>query len=195
MHSAMFFRAMEHQAEALKFLKQVHLQQMPSDNRSVGSREDDKGVCEKEKQVTADLDSSIPTNVVTDYCTRSREKGDPLARHSVRTIAERARESIFTRLTEIASQVISVEEDICRSSSEDQRLSLHLKDSIELRNICARMSTSPACRQSERDLRELGHCLKCIVDSLLCCLCNNDCLWVSPATRRLREIYTTFPDI
>ncbi|KAJ8397939.1 hypothetical protein AAFF_G00432860 [Aldrovandia affinis] len=195
---ATLYNSMDHQIEALKFLKRVHLQQIANSNCSVELQGEDHGGREKEQRITASQNRSTSLNGVTDLCARSSLKSDSgsssASKRTVRTIAERARESIFVRLTEIVLQVISVEQDLCRSAPRDQMLSLHNKDSIELRNICSRMSSADARCQSERDLKELGNCLRRIVDSLLCSLAHNNCLAVTPATRKLREICATFPD-
>ncbi|KAJ8282475.1 hypothetical protein COCON_G00049940 [Conger conger] len=190
---ATIYNSMEHQVEALKFLKKVHFQEIANGNSSIELRGDDRGGSEKEK---AGLDSNSSVNHV---CGRSNLKNDSdsttgvSTRRAVRTIAERARDSIFSRLTEIAYEIISVEEELCRSAPKDQSISLHPKDSIELRNICARISASDAGCLSERDLKELGHCLRRIVDSLLCSFTHN-CLAVTKATNRLRGICDIFPD-
>ncbi|KAG1956212.1 leukemia-associated protein 7 [Pimephales promelas] len=112
---------------------------------------------------------------------------------SMKTIAERARESCLTRLLEILTQLISVEEDFIKEVSYEKSL-LKRKDSVELKNICLRMAIAEGyC--SNRDLRELRDCLRHIVGNLLACVRDENNLSSAVTTRRLRELSNSFPDI
>ncbi|KAL7845675.1 hypothetical protein AOLI_G00238670 [Acnodon oligacanthus] len=112
------------------------------------------------------------------------------------TVAERARGSQFSRLVEILSQIISIEQDLLRPLSEDLgSFLLRHKDSVDLRNICLRMALSEAGCQSDRDLKELSVCLQLIVDNLLSALREENSLSSLGAVRRLVGISTTFSDM
>ncbi|KAI1885380.1 hypothetical protein AGOR_G00219540 [Albula goreensis] len=194
------YDSIEHQMEAMELLKRVHLQKLTNCSDSTGLRGEDRGGRGKEGCITASPDDSDPLNFVSGFWGKSTLKNDSGSTvgtskgRTVPTIAERARESIFGRLTEIAQRVIKVQVDLRRSTPRDQWLSLHPKDSTELKNICRRMSMGDACRLSECDLKELSQCLRRIVDSLLCSLARDNCLAVTEATRRLRQICADFPD-
>ncbi|XP_026095110.1 leukemia-associated protein 7 isoform X1 [Carassius auratus] len=79
----------------------------------------------------------------------------------LKTIAERARESCITRLLEILTRLISIEEDFIKDASYGRRL-LKRKDSVDLKNICLRMAVAEGGSHSDRDLRELRDCLRLI---------------------------------
>ncbi|KAI4897362.1 hypothetical protein NFI96_017349 [Prochilodus magdalenae] len=112
------------------------------------------------------------------------------------TVAERARESQFSRLVDILSQIISIEQDLIGPLSEDLRsFLLRHKDSVDLKNICLRMAVSDAGCQSDRNLKELRVCLQLIVDNLLSALRDENSLSSLGAVRRLVGIFTTFPDM
>lgn len=112
----------------------------------------------------------------------------------MKTITERARESCFTRLLEILTQLISVEEDFIKEVSYEKSL-LKRKDSVELKNICLRMAIAEGSSCSNRDLRELRDCLRHIVGNLLACVRDENNLSSTVTTRRLRELSSSFPDI
>ncbi|XP_036419391.1 leukemia-associated protein 7 [Colossoma macropomum] len=117
-------------------------------------------------------------------------------KHKPQTVAERARESQFSRLVEILSQIISIEQDLLRPLSEDLgSFLLRHKDSVDLRNICQRMALSEAGCQSDRDLKELRVCLQLIVDNLLSAVREENSLSSLGAVRRLVGISTTFSDM
>ncbi|XP_072513684.1 leukemia-associated protein 7 [Salminus brasiliensis] len=116
--------------------------------------------------------------------------------HKPQTVAERARASLFSRLVEILSQVIAIEQDFMGSLSEDLRsFLLRHKDSVDLKNICLRMAVSGAGYQSDKDLRELRVCLQLIVDNLLSAVREENSLSSIGAIRRLVGISTTFLDM
>ncbi|KAK6325417.1 hypothetical protein J4Q44_G00047590 [Coregonus suidteri] len=114
---------------------------------------------------------------------------------AARTIAEKARESVITQLIDILTQLLTVEEEISHSSFQDLRTFLRPKESIELRNICVRMAMSDSDCQKDRDLRDLQDCLKAMVDSLVSSLINMNHPWAIQTSRRLKEIYLSFPEI
>ncbi|KAL2087578.1 hypothetical protein ACEWY4_016406 [Coilia grayii] len=112
----------------------------------------------------------------------------------VRTIAERARESIFERLLDILCQIIAVEEDIYAQVSRDNKLLPKCpKDSIELKNICLRMASSMNS-PTDRDLRDLQTCLKCITNNLLF-MCNENGSCIIFVTEKVKRICDTFPEM
>ncbi|XP_067298744.1 leukemia-associated protein 7 [Pseudorasbora parva] len=112
----------------------------------------------------------------------------------LKTIAERARESCITRLLEILTQLISIEEDLIKNVSHEKSL-LKRKDSVDLKNICLRMAIAEGSSRSNRDLRELRDCLRLIVGNLLACVRDENNLSSTVTTHRLRELSNSFPDI
>lgn len=69
------------------------------------------------------------------------------------------------------------------------------QDSVELKNICLRMTLSDRGPDSDRDLKELRLCLQLIVNSLLSAVRHQDNGSSTGATRRLMGISITLPDI
>ncbi|XP_018940076.1 leukemia-associated protein 7-like [Cyprinus carpio] len=112
----------------------------------------------------------------------------------LKTIAERARESCLTRLLEILTRLISIEEDFIIDASYGRRL-LKRKDSVDLKNICLRMAIAEGGSRSDRDLRELRDCLRLIVGDLLTYVREENNLSSTETTHKLRELSNSFPDI
>lgn len=159
-------RSLRHQVEALKLLHDLNQSRMVGNNAG-----------------TAAVEGNL-------------ELRRNLLRNKPQTVAERARESLFSRLVEILSQVISIEQDLLGSLSEDLRsFLLRHKDSVDLKNICLRMSVNKAGYHSDKDLRELRVCLQLIVDNLLSVLREENSLSSIGAIRRLVGISTTFLDM
>ncbi|KAI2668234.1 leukemia-associated 7 [Labeo rohita] len=112
----------------------------------------------------------------------------------LRTIAERARENCLTRLLEILTQLISIEEDFIKNPSYGKS-SLKRKDSVDLKNICLRMAIAEGGSRSDRDLRELRDCLRLIVGNLLAYVREENNLSDVETTHKLRELSNSFPEI
>ncbi|KAA0721938.1 hypothetical protein E1301_Tti012012 [Triplophysa tibetana] len=113
----------------------------------------------------------------------------------LKTIAERARESCVTRLIDILTRLISVEEDLIKCASQHERSLLRRKDSMDLKNICLRMALGEDASCSDRDLRELRDCLQLIVRNLLASVQDENSLPSTMTRHKLREISNSFPDI
>lgn len=113
----------------------------------------------------------------------------------LKTIAERARESCFTRLIDILTQLISIEEDFIKSVTRHETSLLRCKDSVDLKNICLRMALDEGASRSDRDLRELRDCLRLIVSNLLDYVRDENSLNSTVTRHKLRELYKSFPDI
>ncbi|XP_051561653.1 leukemia-associated protein 7 [Myxocyprinus asiaticus] len=115
----------------------------------------------------------------------------------LKTIAERARENCFSRLVEILTKLISIEEEFIKGVSRNERSLLRRKDSVDLKNICLRMKVAlyegGSC--SDRDLKELCDCLRLIVSNLLAYVRDENNLSSAMFTNRLRELSNAFPDI
>ncbi|XP_016151223.1 leukemia-associated protein 7-like [Sinocyclocheilus grahami] len=112
----------------------------------------------------------------------------------LKTITARARESCLARLLEILTRLISIEEDFIKDASYGRRL-LKRKDSVDLKNICLRMAIAESGSHSDRDLRELRHCLRLIVGNLLAYVLEENNPSSTETTHKLRELSNSFPDI
>ncbi|KAK2818014.1 hypothetical protein Q7C36_021947 [Tachysurus vachellii] len=111
------------------------------------------------------------------------------------TLAERARESLLARLVNILSQIISIEQDLIRNLSEEVKNFLRHKDSVDLKNICLRMSLRESGQEFDRNLKELRLCLQLIVNNLLSVVRDENNLSSTGATQELMGISITLPDI
>ncbi|XP_051982259.1 leukemia-associated protein 7-like [Xyrauchen texanus] len=115
----------------------------------------------------------------------------------LRTIADRARESCFARLVEILTKLIAIEQDFIKGVSNYASSLLRRKDSVDLKNICLRMKLAlhEGGSQLDRDLKELGNCLRLIVSNMLSSVRDENNLSFTICTNRLRELSNSFPDI
>ncbi|XP_066563658.1 leukemia-associated protein 7 [Amia ocellicauda] len=187
--SVLFNVSIAHQIEALALLKQVPLQER--------LKTDCQGGLERQADVRNMFISKqdCPVKERRAFSGGLGFVSGLDSRKKVRTLAQKAREGTFTRLHEILSQLISVEQDMCGFVSREDGMILHPKDSIELRNICRRMATSPEGCHSDMALKELRDCLKAIVDSLLLSLRICKSLLHTQARGKLTGICGSFPDL
>ncbi|KAJ1114854.1 hypothetical protein NDU88_003084 [Pleurodeles waltl] len=112
-----------------------------------------------------------------------------------RTLAERASDNRLSRVTELTSQLLSVEQCLLSLLAENQPFSVHLKDSIEFRNICSHMALQLEGQHFDRDLIAAHHCLKTIVTKLIQSLATYPPDFHDDARSALREILQNIPDI
>ncbi|XP_033868475.3 leukemia-associated protein 7-like [Acipenser ruthenus] len=190
--------SLDHQAEALRFLRKAHQTRI------------EFGAGHYQDEFSKDTQSPETRPVIVDNsgagvlkANGSGWKGKHITDHrqtpvtSVRTLAQKARRSILTRLMEITSQLIAVERSIQCTPLQAQGVSIHSKDSIELRNICSRIASQAERSRPDRELKELHGCLKSITENLLSLLStsSSDSAYRIPHTRNLRHILGAFPDI
>ncbi|XP_063068694.1 leukemia-associated protein 7 [Engraulis encrasicolus] len=114
----------------------------------------------------------------------------------VMTIAQRARASMFARLMDILCQIIAIEEEMHAHPPRDRKLLPEFpKESIELKNICLRMAERDTTNSpSDRDLRDLQLCLKCISSNLLI-VCNEHVSCSLFVTEKVKRLCDTFPEM
>ncbi|KAI5618428.1 leukemia-associated protein 7 [Silurus asotus] len=110
-------------------------------------------------------------------------------------VSERARESLLARFVDILSQIIAIEQDLIKSLSAEMKFLLRHKDSVDLKNICLRMSLSESGHESDRNLKELRICLQLIVNNLLSAVRGENNLSSTGTTLRLMSISIKLPDI
>ncbi|XP_078512155.1 leukemia-associated protein 7 [Lissotriton helveticus] len=131
----------------------------------------------------------------------ARRSAQPAASHLsgsgrvTRTLAERASDNRLSRVTDLTSQLLSVEQCLLTPLAENQPLGVHLKDSIEFRNICSHMALQLEGQDFDRDLIAAHHCLKDIVMKLIQSLATFPPDSHDDARSALREILQNIPDI
>ncbi|KFO81943.1 Leukemia-associated protein 7, partial [Cuculus canorus] len=91
-----------------------------------------------------------------------------LTRHE--TLQETALRSKLSRLIEVTSWLVQIEQMLLLPVLQQHPLSFHPKDSIEFRNICSCMALRREGQQFERNLHEYHQCLKTIIEKLICSL-------------------------
>ncbi|XP_004633190.1 leukemia-associated protein 7 [Octodon degus] len=116
-----------------------------------------------------------------------RERGPcPLARMAMR--------SALARVVDSTSELVSVEQTLLGPLQQERSFPIHLKDSVEFRNICSHLALQIEGQQFDRDLNAAHQCLKTIVKKLIQSLANlpSDAHMVACAS--LRQILQNLPD-
>ncbi|NXW92982.1 LEU7 protein, partial [Alopecoenas beccarii] len=106
------------------------------------------------------------------------------------TLREMALRSKLSRLVEVTSQLVEVEQTLLLPLLQQHPLPLHPKDSIEFRNISSRMALQREGQQFEKDLHEAHQCLKTIIEKLICSLAvfpSDSCMPVRFALRQILQ--------
>ncbi|XP_069496243.1 leukemia-associated protein 7 [Ambystoma mexicanum] len=112
-----------------------------------------------------------------------------------RTLAERATDNRLSRVTDLTSQLLSVEQNLLCPLAENLPFSIHLKDSIEFRNICSHMAMQLEGQHFDRDLLAAHHCLKTIVKKLIQSLAAHPLDSHNDARSALTDILQNIPDV
>ncbi|XP_003477375.1 leukemia-associated protein 7 [Cavia porcellus] len=110
------------------------------------------------------------------------------------TLASRAMRSALARVVDSTSELVSVERTLLGPLQQERSFPIHLKDSVEFRNICSHLALQMEGQQFDRDLNAAHQCLKTIVKKLIQSLANlpSDAHLVACAS--LRQILQNLPD-
>uniref|UniRef100_G1PZE6 Deleted in lymphocytic leukemia 7 n=1 Tax=Myotis lucifugus TaxID=59463 RepID=G1PZE6_MYOLU len=111
------------------------------------------------------------------------------------TLARMAMRSALARVVDSTSELVSVEQTLLSPLLQERSFPIHLKDSVEFRNICSHLALQIEGQQFDRDLNAAHQCLKTIVKKLIQSLANlpSDAHVVACAS--LRQILQNLPDI
>uniref|UniRef100_A0A671G6J2 Deleted in lymphocytic leukemia 7 n=1 Tax=Rhinolophus ferrumequinum TaxID=59479 RepID=A0A671G6J2_RHIFE len=111
------------------------------------------------------------------------------------TLARMAMRSALARVVDSTSELVSVEQTLLGPLQQERSFPIHLKDSVEFRNICSHLALQIEGQQFDRDLNAAHQCLKTIVKKLIQSLANlpSDAHVVACAS--LRQILQNLPDI
>ncbi|XP_019506369.1 PREDICTED: leukemia-associated protein 7 isoform X1 [Hipposideros armiger] len=111
------------------------------------------------------------------------------------TLARIAMRSALARVVDSTSELVSVEQTLLGPLQQERSFPIHLKDSVEFRNICSHLALQIEGQQFDRDLNAAHQCLKTIVKKLIQSLANlpSDAHVVACAS--LRQILQNLPDI
>ncbi|ERE91291.1 putative leukemia-associated protein 7 like protein [Cricetulus griseus] len=102
--------------------------------------------------------------------------------------------SALARVVDSTSELVSVEQTLLGPLQQERPFPIHLKDSVEFRNICSHLALQIEGQQFDRDLNAAHQCLKTIVKKLIQSLANlpSDAHVVACAS--LRQILQNLPD-
>nr|XP_004660102.1 leukemia-associated protein 7 [Jaculus jaculus] len=111
------------------------------------------------------------------------------------TLARMAMRSALARVVDSTSELVSVEQTLLGPLLQERSFPIHLKDSVEFRNICSHLALQIEGQQFDRDLNAAHQCLKTIVKKLIQSLANlpSDAHVVACAS--LRQILQNLPDV
>ncbi|XP_007943415.1 leukemia-associated protein 7 [Orycteropus afer afer] len=111
------------------------------------------------------------------------------------TLARMAMRSALARVVDSTSELVSVEQTLLGPLQQERAFPIHLKDSVEFRNICSHLALQIEGQQFDRDLNAAHQCLKTIVKKLIQSLANlpSDSHMVACAS--LRQILQNLPDV
>ncbi|XP_058404100.1 leukemia-associated protein 7 [Diceros bicornis minor] len=111
------------------------------------------------------------------------------------SLARMAMRSALARVVDSTSELVSVEQTLLGPLQQERSFPIHLKDSVEFRNICSHLALQIEGQQFDRDLNAAHQCLKTIVKKLIQSLANlpSDAHVVACAS--LRQILQNLPDI
>ncbi|XP_046519761.1 leukemia-associated protein 7 isoform X1 [Equus quagga] len=115
--------------------------------------------------------------------------------HRPCSLARMAMRSALARVVDSTSELVSVEQTLLGPLQQERSFPIHLKDSVEFRNICSHLALQIEGQQFDRDLNAAHQCLKTIVKKLIQSLANlpSDAHVVACAS--LRQILQNLPDI
>ncbi|XP_004680297.1 PREDICTED: leukemia-associated protein 7 [Condylura cristata] len=111
------------------------------------------------------------------------------------TLARMAMRSALARVVDSTSELVTVEQTLLGPLQQERSFPIHLKDSVEFRNICSHLALQIEGQQFDRDLNAAHQCLKTIVKKLIQSLANlpSDAHVVACAS--LRQILQNLPDV
>ncbi|XP_068788950.1 leukemia-associated protein 7 [Struthio camelus] len=104
------------------------------------------------------------------------------------TLREAALRSKLARVAGAAARLVEAERTLLLPLLQERPFPVHLKDSIEFRNICSHMALQKEGQQFERDLYEAHQCLKIIIEKLICSLAVFPSESYIPVRSALRQI-------
>ncbi|XP_037655866.1 leukemia-associated protein 7 [Choloepus didactylus] len=111
------------------------------------------------------------------------------------TLAGTAVRSALARVADSTSELVSVEQTLLGPLQQERPFPIHLKDSVEFRNICSHLALQIEGQQFDRDLNAAHQCLKTIVKKLIQSLANLSSDVHMVACASLRQILQNLPDI
>ncbi|XP_067419405.1 leukemia-associated protein 7 [Emydura macquarii macquarii] len=112
-----------------------------------------------------------------------------------RTLTEIAVHSMLSRIVDSTSNLVSIEQNLLFPLFQEHPFPIHLKDSIEFRNICSHMALQKQGQRFERDLHMAHQCLRTIIEKLICSLAVFPSDLYAIAQASLRQILQNLPEM
>ncbi|KAM7177658.1 leukemia-associated protein 7 [Macrochelys suwanniensis] len=112
-----------------------------------------------------------------------------------RTLTQIAVHSMLSRIVDSTSQLVSVEQTLLLPLFKEHPFPIHLKDSVEFRNICSHMALQLEGQQFDRDLHAAHQCLRTIVEKLSHSLAVFPSDLYAIARASLRQILQNLPEM
>uniref|UniRef100_A0A8D0NVM7 Deleted in lymphocytic leukemia 7 n=1 Tax=Sus scrofa TaxID=9823 RepID=A0A8D0NVM7_PIG len=119
----------------------------------------------------------------------------PRGRGPACTLAGRAMRCALARVVDSTSGLVSVEQTLLAPLQQERSFPIHLKDSVEFRNICSHLALQLEGQQFDRDLDAAHQCLKTIVKKPTQSLASLPSDVHVVACAFLRQILQNLPDI
>nr|XP_014428146.1 leukemia-associated protein 7 [Pelodiscus sinensis] len=111
------------------------------------------------------------------------------------TLTQIAVHSMLSRMVDSTSQLVSVEQTLLLPLFQEHPFPIHLKDSIEFRNICCHLALQREGQRFDRDLHAAHLCLRTIVEKLIHSLAVFASDLYSIAEASLRQILQDLPEM
>uniref|UniRef100_A0A674KC89 Deleted in lymphocytic leukemia 7 n=1 Tax=Terrapene triunguis TaxID=2587831 RepID=A0A674KC89_9SAUR len=193
--SVPLFVSLNHQLVALQTLQLLHHQQQGEDARACHPHY-------KLDQASPPLSTGMYGPALRAASKTSEEEeecgsqalsnpGEP----GPRTLAQIAVHSMLSRIVDSTSQLVSVEQTLLLPLFQEHPFPIHLKDSIEFRNICSHMALQLEGQQFDRDLHAAHQCLRTIVEKLIHSLAVFPSDLYAIAQASLRQILQNLPEM
>ncbi|TFK07534.1 Leukemia-associated protein 7 [Platysternon megacephalum] len=112
-----------------------------------------------------------------------------------RTLTQIAVHSMLSRIVDSTSQLVSVEQTLLLPLFQEHPFPIHLKDSVEFRNICSHMALQLEGQRFDRDLHTAHQCLRTIVEKLIHSLAVFPSDLYAIARASLRQILQNLPEM
>ncbi|CAM4374785.1 unnamed protein product [Lepidochelys olivacea] len=112
-----------------------------------------------------------------------------------RTLTQIAVHSMLSRIVDSTSQLVRVEQTLLLPLFQEHPFPIHLKDSVEFRNICRHMALQLEGQRFDRDLHAAHQCLRNIIKKLMHSLAVFPSDLYAIAQASLRQILQNLPEM
>ncbi|XP_063813117.1 leukemia-associated protein 7 [Pseudophryne corroboree] len=104
------------------------------------------------------------------------------------TLSQKASRNRMSRVARCCLDLLAVEDNIVVHLPLGHQLPIHLKDSIEFRNICTHMALQTDDRRFDQDLNSAQECLITIINNMNWDVAANSCDFCETVREQLKQI-------